>query len=335
MQESISLVEVDGKHEVVPTLGAQCIWPQHLPQQLLQPDISSMRYNLSHSLKSMQKQGRRTDLIIQVDSRTWEVHRLVLATCSPFFEQLLQCTAPGTVLLNTLAVIPCFEQLLQRTAPYTAVSCCTCSMKFCCDVAEVPSLWSMRGLVEPPFTTPLTHSTPPSSSTGSCHDSFSNYSMSPIMPKVCCGAAGQPLIVAGVTSESMDLLVDWLYGHFKESLTFDQRIALFAVSHRYLLSATVSTFWSCRKSAKGCFRALSPPRLMPIWLSLQQSLEVISSSRQGLHAVAVHCALMVYNSQQAAELLIYTVISPLKHVLCAGFCPCVYIYCSNGHNSIR
>lgn len=53
------------------------------------------------------------------------------------------------------------------------------------------------------------------------------------MPKVCCGAAGQPLIVAGVTSESMDLLVDWLYGHFKESLTFDQRIALCAVSHSF------------------------------------------------------------------------------------------------------
>ena len=31
----------------------------------------------------------------------------------------------------------------------------------------------------------------------------------------------------------MDLLVDWLYGHFKESLTFDQRMALFAVSHRF------------------------------------------------------------------------------------------------------
>ena len=109
---------VDGKHEVVPTLGAQCIWPQHLPQQSLQPDISSMRYDLSHSLKSMQKQGRWTDLIIQVDSRTWEVHRLVLATCSPFFDKLLQCMTPGTVLpccICSLSILPeCLYRSHQR-----------------------------------------------------------------------------------------------------------------------------------------------------------------------------------------------------------------------------
>ena len=36
-----------------------------------------------------------------------------------------------------------------------------------------------------------------------------------------------------MSPDIMELLVDWLYSSFKESLTFEQRQALFAVSHKF------------------------------------------------------------------------------------------------------
>lgn len=36
-----------------------------------------------------------------------------------------------------------------------------------------------------------------------------------------------------MSPDTMDFLIDWLYSDFKESLTFEQRQALFAVSHKY------------------------------------------------------------------------------------------------------
>ena len=56
------------------------------------PDISSMRYQLGSDLRKLAKKRQFTDLTLQVDGRRWQVHRMVLASCSPFFKQLLQCS---------------------------------------------------------------------------------------------------------------------------------------------------------------------------------------------------------------------------------------------------
>ena len=36
-----------------------------------------------------------------------------------------------------------------------------------------------------------------------------------------------------MSPDTMDLLIDWLYSDFKESLTFEQHQALFTISHKY------------------------------------------------------------------------------------------------------
>ena len=46
-------------------------------------------------------------------------------------------------------------------------------------------------------------------------------------------AAGQVLRIPDVSPDILELLVDWLYSDFKESLAFEERQALFAVSHRF------------------------------------------------------------------------------------------------------
>ena len=65
--------------------GAQSIWPQRLPQPRDQPDTSCMRYDLGSNPRTMQKQRRLTDLTIQTEGGSWELHRVVLGSCSPFF----------------------------------------------------------------------------------------------------------------------------------------------------------------------------------------------------------------------------------------------------------
>ena len=45
--------------------------------------------------------------------------------------------------------------------------------------------------------------------------------------------AGEVLKIPGVSADVMDLLIDWLYSDFKESITFKQRQALFEVSHKF------------------------------------------------------------------------------------------------------
>lgn len=45
--------------------------------------------------------------------------------------------------------------------------------------------------------------------------------------------AGEVLKIPDVSTDIMDLLIDWLYSDFKESITFKQRQALFEVSHKF------------------------------------------------------------------------------------------------------
>ena len=60
-------------------------------------DTSSVRYQLGINLKDLVQERQFTDLTLQVEGKSWEVHRVVLASCSPFCKQLLQCgPAPGT-----------------------------------------------------------------------------------------------------------------------------------------------------------------------------------------------------------------------------------------------
>ena len=73
------------------------ISPQYTPPAGDEADTSSMRYELGSDLRGMLQERHFTDLTIQVDGRTWEVHKVVLASCSPLFNQVLQCgLAPGT-----------------------------------------------------------------------------------------------------------------------------------------------------------------------------------------------------------------------------------------------
>ena len=70
---------------------AQTIWPQYLPSPDIQSDDGCMRYELAANLRTMAKQRRLTDLTVEVDGRQWEVHRLILASCSPIFEDFVEC----------------------------------------------------------------------------------------------------------------------------------------------------------------------------------------------------------------------------------------------------
>ena len=72
--------------------SAQCIQPEHLPRADHQPDSSSMRYDLGSDFSSMQQKQQLTDLTLTVDnsSCSWEVHKLVLASSSPFFRKLFE-----------------------------------------------------------------------------------------------------------------------------------------------------------------------------------------------------------------------------------------------------
>ena len=45
--------------------------------------------------------------------------------------------------------------------------------------------------------------------------------------------AGQPLVIDHFSADTMDLLVDRLYGEFKQDVPFDLRVAMYAASHRY------------------------------------------------------------------------------------------------------
>lgn len=53
-------------------------------------DISSKRYELGSGLRDLFQERQFTDLTLEVDGRRWEVHRVVLGSCSLFLEQLLQ-----------------------------------------------------------------------------------------------------------------------------------------------------------------------------------------------------------------------------------------------------
>ena len=78
--------------------GAQCIWPQHLPQASLQPDNSSLRHGLGSDLSSMQQEKQLTDFTLSVSGsdEKWEVHKVVLASSSPFFKELCLYSNYGT-----------------------------------------------------------------------------------------------------------------------------------------------------------------------------------------------------------------------------------------------
>ena len=76
----------------------QTICPRYRPPAEAEADSSSMRYELSNDLRESLQQREFTDLTIQVEGKRWEVHRVVLASCSPFFKQVMQCgPAPGTL----------------------------------------------------------------------------------------------------------------------------------------------------------------------------------------------------------------------------------------------
>ena len=75
---------------------AQCVFPQRLPTSP-QPDLSSRRYGLTGDIRAMYQQRRLTDLVLEINSDTWDVHRVVLASCSPLLEDFVQCLAPGTM----------------------------------------------------------------------------------------------------------------------------------------------------------------------------------------------------------------------------------------------
>lgn len=73
------------------------IFPHYTSPADDEADTSSMRHGLGSGLKDLVEERQFTDLTLEVDGKTWEVHRVVLASCSPFFKQLLQCgPAPGT-----------------------------------------------------------------------------------------------------------------------------------------------------------------------------------------------------------------------------------------------
>lgn len=48
-----------------------------------------------------------------------------------------------------------------------------------------------------------------------------------------CTAAGEPLELTGLDAEGMELLIEWVYGNFKPSLAYKQRMLLFHASHRF------------------------------------------------------------------------------------------------------
>lgn len=76
----------------------QTICPRYTPPADVEADYSSMRYELGSNLRRSLQERKYTDLIIQVEGKRWEVHRVVLTSCSPFFDEVLQCgPAPGTL----------------------------------------------------------------------------------------------------------------------------------------------------------------------------------------------------------------------------------------------
>ena len=66
------------------------ISPQYTAPAEDGPDTTSMRYELGSDLRDLFQERQFTDLTLEVDGKRWQVHRVVLASCSPFLKQLLQ-----------------------------------------------------------------------------------------------------------------------------------------------------------------------------------------------------------------------------------------------------
>ena len=92
-----SAVVMGGHRLDGPVETVQSIYPHYTPPADDEADASSMRYELGSDLRELLQERKFTDLTLQVEGKTWEVHRLVLVSCSPFLKQVLRCgPAPGT-----------------------------------------------------------------------------------------------------------------------------------------------------------------------------------------------------------------------------------------------
>lgn len=56
----------------------------------------------------------------------------------------------------------------------------------------------------------------------------------------------------------MDLLIDWLYGTFKHSIAYEQRLALFHASHRFHICELQS---KCERALKSSISSQTYPLL--------------------------------------------------------------------------
>ena len=86
-----SVVIMGGHMKDVPTKTVQSMYPHYTPPADDEADTCSMRYELGSGLRELLQEREFTDLTLEVDGKSWEVHRVVLASCSPFFKQLLRC----------------------------------------------------------------------------------------------------------------------------------------------------------------------------------------------------------------------------------------------------
>ena len=92
------LVMEDGDEFFADTEVIQQIWPQWLPSaSAAQPDMSFPQYNVGQDVRDLCQERLFTDLIVRVEDRTWDLHRLVMAACSPLFKDILQILPPGVV----------------------------------------------------------------------------------------------------------------------------------------------------------------------------------------------------------------------------------------------
>ena len=73
-----------------------------------------------------------------------------------------------------------------------------------------------------------------------------------------CTVEGRPLVLTGLDAEGMDLLVGWLYGNYKQSVGWEQRLTLFHASHRFHIHELQS---ECERALKSSVNTATYPLL--------------------------------------------------------------------------
>jgi len=65
----------------------QCIRPRPVPLALDSPETSLMRYDMARQTRGMFQRSEFTDMSVVTEDKTWQAHRVVLASASSVFRE--------------------------------------------------------------------------------------------------------------------------------------------------------------------------------------------------------------------------------------------------------